>query len=164
MNKFIFIIILTFAVGTPSSAQDWSEIFSKYNTRKGVESVYISPEMFKMIGRLPEVEMADKDLDITSAIVSLKGLYVLESEVGNISETLLSDVHTFIKSNEMQLLLNEKEGDEQSEIYVSKNGNSISRILFMSKENDDNELDVIVIEGNLSQENFNKLITKSIRK
>ncbi|MBR1927742.1 MAG: DUF4252 domain-containing protein, partial [Bacteroidales bacterium] len=38
-----------------ATAQDYKSIYQKYSDDERVTGVYISPAMFKMIGKLPEV-------------------------------------------------------------------------------------------------------------
>ena len=57
-------------------AQTGKSLYEKYSDLEGVEAVYISPAMFKMIGRL-NLEMGDEDVDIARLVRSLKGMYIL---------------------------------------------------------------------------------------
>jgi len=160
MSKLMAIVLLLMTC-ISASAQEWSEFFSKYKGKKGIESVYISPDMFQLIGRLPEIEVLDDDINISSAVLSLKGLYVLESENAKISEALLSDVGGFVRSRNMKLIMSGIEDDEKSEIYTLTDGDNISCMVFLSIEDHEKEVDVIVLEGNISKDNLNKLINKS---
>lgn len=56
MKRFIVMaVMLLMAVG--ASAQEGRNIYNRYSGGKGVSAVYISPSMFKLIGKLPDLEV-----------------------------------------------------------------------------------------------------------
>ena len=68
---YMLAVLLLIAVG--ASAQEGRNIYNKYSGNKGVSAVYISPSMFKLIGKLPElqVEMGEGEMmDIAPLIRS----------------------------------------------------------------------------------------------
>ena len=65
MKKIIAILAAFVATTALFAQQTEKEIYAKYNGKKGVSTVYISPAMFTMMSKLPELEVADdKDVDI----------------------------------------------------------------------------------------------------
>ena len=73
MKKILLILAALFAA-LAASAQDARSLYTRYSDLPGVQAVYISPAMFRMIGKLP---MQDMDLDVKEAVKSLSGFYLL---------------------------------------------------------------------------------------
>ena len=50
----ILITIIVLALACSARAQDYKSLYQKYSDDERVSAIYISPAMFKMIGKLPE--------------------------------------------------------------------------------------------------------------
>jgi hypothetical protein len=80
MKKFIIGIIMLLSV-TAASAQDAKSIYNKYAGSKGVTAVYISPAMFKIIGKLPDMQMQTANgssMNIAALVSNFAAFYMLE--------------------------------------------------------------------------------------
>ena len=73
--KKIIAIAAAMLLALCASAQSSKSLYNKYSGEKGISAVYISPAMFRLIGKLPELELADEDVDISRIIKSLEGMY-----------------------------------------------------------------------------------------
>ena len=74
MKRFIVIaVMLLMAVG--ASAQEGRNIYNRYSGGKGVSAVYISPSMFKLIGKLPNLEV-EEGMDLAPLIRTFEGFYM----------------------------------------------------------------------------------------
>ena len=79
MKRALLTIMIALAALT-ASAQNYKSLYQKYSDDERVTAVYISPAMFKMIGKLPEVRIEDNDLDLAPMIKSMTGFYMLQTE------------------------------------------------------------------------------------
>ena len=79
-------------VSITSFAQSGEALYRKYSDEPGVSGVYISPAMFRMIGRLPAMNINDDDVDITPIIRSLSGFYLINSENPEVNEALRAEM------------------------------------------------------------------------
>mgnify|MGYP003444765818 CR=1 FL=1 len=80
MKRIIILAALLLSV-TIASAQEGKNIYNKYSGSKGVSAVYISPSMFKIIGKLPDLEMETADgssMNLAPLISSFQGFYMLD--------------------------------------------------------------------------------------
>ena len=70
MKKFI-VIAAAMLLTVSAFAQDGRSIYNKYSDGKGVTSVYVSPSMFKLMRRIPDIDLGDGDvnLPISSIII-----------------------------------------------------------------------------------------------
>ena len=85
MKKII--ITLAAALLTISAvAQDYKSLYQKYSDDDRITAVYISPAMFKMIGKVPEVRIEDSDVDFGPMIKSMTGFYLLRTEDSSLAE------------------------------------------------------------------------------
>ena len=91
MRRF-FILAALLLVAISSFAQDGRSIYQKYSDTQFISAVYVSPAMFKMIGKLPDLQMKNMAVDFSPIIKSLTGLYTISSNSLNLSNRLCSDV------------------------------------------------------------------------
>lgn len=52
--------------------------------------------MFRMTGKLPDLEIDDTYINLAGIIQTLNGLYIVEAEKRTIADALLSDVEKFV--------------------------------------------------------------------
>ena len=66
MKRILLLAVLLLSALT-ASAQSGKSLYQKYSDAENVSAVYISPSMFKLIGKLPEIEIGDygEKVDIT---------------------------------------------------------------------------------------------------
>ena len=130
------------------------DIYSRYSGEKGVSAVYISPSMFSMMGRLPEVE--EEGLD---AIKSLTGFYVVEIE-GNakLAKKLGGEVQSLVGKGEYELMMEANEEGEQVQIYSVSEGDIIKSLVLLTYEED--EVTFMCIDGSIEKDKVGKLIDK----
>ena len=71
--KKLFTIAAAVLLTFNALAQDGRSIYNKFSDEPGVSAVYISPSMFKLIGKIPAIELGDggEKVDITPIIKSL---------------------------------------------------------------------------------------------
>ena len=74
-------------------AQSGRNIYNKYSDAKDVSAVYISPVMLRLMGQLPDMEMGDEHINITSIIRTMTGFYLINSENTEINNSISSDVN-----------------------------------------------------------------------
>lgn len=160
MKKFI-VFIVALLMSASSFAQGGKALYAKYSDEKGVEAIYISPNMFKMIGRIPDVDLGDGDINLAPIIRNLSGFYLLNTSSPSVMDRLCQDVQKFIKSGRYELMLEAKDDGEAVRIYTETKGEDIMSIVFLSQEPD--EVSFICVDGLIKQEEFNILIEKSVK-
>ena len=78
MKKTILIAVFALLC-TGAFAQSAKAIYGKYSGQEGVEGIYISESMFKMIGGIPDLPLGDMPMDISPYLKSMKGMYLLNT-------------------------------------------------------------------------------------
>lgn len=156
--KRIVLSIIAVLLPLAAFSQSGKSIYNKYSDCEGVNALYISPAMFKMMGSLPELEDIEEDVDMTQLVKSLDAMYILECENPTVSSSLEQDVREMVSSGKYELMMEVKEDGERMNIYTVKKGSQIESFVFLCSENT-GSLSCIVIDGRISETELNKLIS-----
>ena len=70
MKKFI-LIALAALIGTSALAQAGKSIYNKYSEAEGVSAVYISPAMFKLMMKIPDIALEGESVNLGPIIKTL---------------------------------------------------------------------------------------------
>ena len=103
--KQLYILAATLLLSISAFAQDGRSLYNKYSDYENVEAVYISPAMFRLIGKIPDVEMQGENVNLGPIIKSLSGLYILSIKEDRIAQDLYDDVNRFISKGQYELLM-----------------------------------------------------------
>ena len=124
MKKLLLAVAFALLSLGQLSAVTVRPLYEKYADRQDVSSVFVSPALFRLLGRLPEVQLSGREDGVALAplLRSMSGLYLLQALDGPASETLCADVEAFVRSGKYELLLESKDGAESSRIYVVTRG------------------------------------------
>ena len=115
MKRVLLTIMIALAALT-ASAQNYKSLYQKYSDDERVTAVYISPAMFKMIGKLPEVRIEDNDLDLAPMIKSMTGFYMLQTEDKDLAEKISKDIFKVVGANKYETLMEVKEKGQRINI------------------------------------------------
>ena len=115
MKRALLTIMIALAALT-ASAQNYKSLYQKYSDDERVTAVYISPAMFKMIGKLPEVRIEDNDLDLAPMIKSMTGFYMLQTEDKDLAEKISKDIFKVVGANNYETLMEVKEKGQRINI------------------------------------------------
>lgn len=154
MKNFI-LIIASLLVSTAALAQNGKTIYQKYSDEKGVDAVYISPAMFRMIGNLP-ITMDDGDIDLASIVKSLSGFYLLSVENPSVAQKVNSDVRKFIDNGHFELMMEAKDDGDRMTIYTVTEGDYITSLVMVAAEPD--ETTFICLDGRILTTDFENML------
>ena len=107
--KRIAILIVAILTAISVSAQDYKSIYQKYSDDDRVTAVYISPAMFKLIGKLPEVKIEETGVDLSPMIKSMTGFYMLETEDKDLADTIFKEVSKVVSGHSFETLMQVKD-------------------------------------------------------
>ncbi len=144
-----------------SFAQDGKSIYQKYSDSEDISAVYVSPAMFKLIGKLPDIEMNSGEVNFYPIIKSLTGLYIINSSNKNINAQLYADVEKFIKSGRYELLMEAKDSGETVKMYTVGNDTVVNSFVMVARDGD--ETTFICIDGNMNRTDMEKLLAEQMR-
>lgn len=155
MKKFI-VIAAAMLLTVSAFAQDGRSIYNKYSDGKGVTSVYVSPSMFKLMRRIPDIDLGDGDVNLSPIIKSLDGLYIITAENSKIGADLKADVDKLVKKGSYELLMEAKDDGDKVEIYSVGNDKIITSFVLLALEPDESTF--ICFSGQIPREELEKAI------
>ena len=154
--KKILLIALAALIGASALAQDGKTIYNKYSEGQGVSAVYISPAMFKLMKRIPDIELEGENVNLGPIIKSLTGMYILNSENPAVNEGMKRDVDRFIRRGDYEMLLEAKEDGEVTRIYTMGPEATVTGFVLFTFEPD--ECSFICLNGEIPRAALEELI------
>ena len=155
MKKFI-VIAAAMLLTVSAFAQDGRSIYNKYSDGKGVTSVYVSPSMFKLMRRIPDIDLGNGDVNLSPIIKSLDGLYIINADNSKIGADLKADVDKLVKKGSYELLMEAKDDGDKVEIYSVGNDKIITSFVLLALEPDESTF--ICFSGQIPREELEKAI------
>ena len=157
--KKLYILVAMLLASITALAQDGRSLYNKYSDYDNVEAVYISPAMFRLIGKIPDVEMNDESVNLGPIIKSLSGLYILSIKEDRIAQDLADDVNRFIKKGQYELLMEATDNGEVTRMYTVGDDFTVNSFVMLAREGD--EVNFICIDGNIPRDQLEDLIAKA---
>ena len=157
--KKLYILVAMLLVSISALAQDGRSLYNKYSDYDNVEAVYISPAMFRLIGKIPDVQMEGENVNFGPIIKSLSGLYILNISDEGLAADLSSDVNRFIKKGDYELLMEAKDNGEVTRMYTVGDDRIVNSFVLLSR--DASETSFICIDGTIPRDQLEDLIAKA---
>ena len=112
MKRIALFLVTLLLIVTSAAAQTGKNIYQRYSDSPGVSAVYISPAMFRLIGRIPDIQIRGDNYDFAPVIKSLSGLYLLTSKNIPVSTKIITEVNRLVATDNYELLMEAKDNDE----------------------------------------------------
>jgi len=158
--KRITLLLAALLLTVSALAQNGKSIYQKYSDAEGVSAVYISPAMFRMIGRIPDLETGEGKVNLSSVIQALTGMYILNSENRDLNTRLRADAEQFIASGRYELLMEAKENGQAMRMYTVGNDKVVNGFVMLAAEAD--EVTFICLDGQMPRDRFEQLIAEQM--
>ena len=159
--KKIYAMMVLLSLSLTAFAQGGRDLYEKYSDLPGISAVYISPAMFRLIGKIPDVELQDESVNLTPLIKSMSGFYILSTEDRATSESLYADVKKFVKSGRYELLMETKDDGQVLRMYTVGDENTVESFVMVTKE--DSEVSVISFDGKMDREQMENILAEAAR-
>jgi hypothetical protein len=163
MKRIIILAALLLSAAI-ASAQEGKNIYNRYSAGTGVSAVYISPSMFKIIGKLPDLEMETADgnsMNLAPLISSFQGFYMLDISNPTTVSAINQDVASMISKGRYELMMEVKDEGETLQIYTSGNEKIIESFIFIASDGE--SVQFICIDGEMNRSEIEKLIAGSVQ-
>ena len=157
--KKLFAIVVLALLSVAALAQNGRDIYNKFSDEAGVTAVYISPAMFRLIGKIPDVQLEGSDVNFSSIIKSMSGFYIISTENPAVADDLYSDVKRFIQKGDFELLLEAKEDGEVMRMYTAGDNRTVSSFVMITR--DEAETSFIAFDGRMDREELEGLIAEA---
>ena len=158
--KKIYILVVMLLMSVTAFAQNGRSLYNKYSDEPNVEAVYVSPAMFRLIGKIPDVEFQDENVNFGPIIKSLTGLYMLSISDDGLAANLNDDVNRFIKKGQYELLMEAKDNGQVMRLYTVGDDYIVNSLVMLARE--ENQTSFICIDGDMPREELENLIAKAV--
>ena len=155
MKRILIAIILTLSA-VSASAQAGKAIYNRYSDNEGISAVYISPAMFRLIGKIPDLNVGEESVNLTPLIRSLSGLYIISGPLGAVGDDLQRDVARMVKAGGYELLMEAKESGETVKMYSTGTEKTVKGFVMSAFDGD--ECTFICLDGEMPRDEFEKLV------
>lgn len=160
MKRITLLLAALMLLCLSAHAQDGKSIYQKYSDAEDVSAVYISPAMFRLIGKIPDLETGDNKVNLTPVIRSLTGMYIINSENASINDQLRNEAERFIKVGRYELLMEVKDHGEAVRMYTVGSDKLINGFVMLAAE--PNEVTFICLDGQMARDQFEKLVAEQM--
>ena len=160
MKKF-YILVLMLLASVSALAQNGRALYNKYSDLPDVEAVYISPAMFRLIGKIPDVEMQEGSVNFGPIIKTLSGLYILNIPKSDAAAQLADEVNHFVTKGHYELLMEAKDTGEVMRMYTVGDEKIVNSLVMLSR--DGSETSFICLDGTMPREQLESLIAEAAK-
>ncbi len=159
--KRIFILSVLLLTAASVFAQTGKSIYEKYSVNDNVSAVYISPAMFRIIGKIPDLKVEDGNVDLAPVISQLTGMYILDSQNKSINANLKSEVSQFISKGKFELMMEAKDNGQVMRIYTIGDQKTVTGFVLFSEEEE--ETSFICIEGKMDRAQLEQILSSQMK-
>lgn len=159
--KKIITIMIALLMAVTTFAQSGKELYNKYSDLDGVSAVYVSPAMFRMIGKIPDIDMEAKNggkVNLTPIIKDMTGFYLLDADESQVADKLYAEVKRLLDSKKFELLFEAKEDGEVTRLFSTGSGKTVSSVVLTTKEA--GEFTFMCLEGNMDREQLENILAE----
>ena len=161
MKKIALIFAILF-LAIEAFGQSAKDMYNRYSDEEGVTAVYISPAMFRMIGKLPDMNMEAADggnVDLSPIVRQLSGFYLLEIENGPMADKLYAEVKKLVAGKKYELLMEVKDDGDLTRIYSIGGDKTVSAVVLTTKDED--SYTFMSIEGNMDRGQLENILAEA---
>jgi len=161
MKKIALIFAILF-LAIEAFGQSAKDMYNRYSDEDGVTAVYISPAMFRMIGKLPDMNMEAADggnVDLSPIVRQLSGFYLLEIENGPMADKLYAEVKKLVAGKKYELLMEVKDDGDLTRIYSIGGDKTVSAVVLTTKDED--SYTFMSIEGNMDRGQLENILAEA---
>ncbi|MEL6637288.1 MAG: DUF4252 domain-containing protein [Bacteroidota bacterium] len=156
--KYLWIMALALlAAQSPATAQTdaISQYFEKYMDDESFTTVYLSPKMFELLGKLDLEQLEDREAaEVMKVVSDLKGLRVLTTEKD--TEARYEEAMSLLDVKDYEILMTVRDEGENVHFWVKDDGgNIINELLLLVGGADDFVL--LSFVGNIDLKKISKL-------
>ena len=160
--KKIYTVLTALLLAVTAFAQNGKELYNKYSDLEGVSAIYVSPAMFRMIGKIPDIDMEAKNggkVNLTPIIRDMTGFYLLDADDSQVADKLYAEVKRLLDGKKYELLFEAKENGEVTRLFSTGSGNTVSSVVLTTKE--PGEFTFMCLEGKMDREQLENILAKA---
>lgn len=150
-------------------------VYNRWFDLSDINSTYISPELFNMVKKLPEMSVQGRKMDLTPAIRSLKGLYLLDfardcsSHPGmhysrnSTSGGLRKDIRDYLDEYGYITLMDMCQNGQYTRLYMAAQGGTVTGFVLVSLDDSFDYGRFVCLEGDMDKDKFEKILANVLK-
>ena len=159
--KKLYALLAMLLLSVAAMAQDGRAIYNKYSDLEDVQAVYISPAMFRLIGKIPDLQVESESVNLAPLIQSLSGFYLISTSRSDIIGELATEVERFVKKGRYELLMEAKDNGEATRMYTVGSEKLVHGFVMLNYDGD--EVNFISLDGTIPREQLEALIADAVK-
>ena len=159
--KRIIIVAAMLLTTIASFAQSGKSIYQKYSEAEGVSAVYISPAMFRLMGKIPDLNVEGENVNLAPVIQSLSGLYLITSSNPQINSSIKTEADKLVKSGHYELLMEAKDSGELVRMYTVGTKDFVEGFVMITVDGE--EVTFISLDGKMNRDELDNLLAKVLK-
>ena len=159
MKKILTIAVLLL-IFICADAQNGKNLYKKYSGAEDVSAVYISPAMFRMMGKLPDMNVEGQNVNLAPIIKTLSGLYIINSENPEINAGLAKEVDKFISKGDYELLMETKDAGETVQMYTVGTETVVESFVMIAVE--ESQTTFICLDGKMNRDELEAVLAEKM--
>lgn len=160
MKRLLTTAVLLVALTASTFAQCGKTIYNKFSDREDVSAVYISPTVFKMMKRLPDINTTAGDINLTSVVETLTGFYLISAQKPDVTSSLKAEIDKAIKDNKYEMLLEAKDDTENVKFYTISKDDIVNSLVIITTESAG--VTFICFDGKIPESALEKLMQAAL--
>ena len=148
----LFILVVAFPAFMMAQNSAVDKLFAKYQGKKGITTVNISPELFQMVNAMGIEEIEDKDFPLDK-VASVK-ILTIEDEEGYEDVNFYNEIKKDLDVDDFAEVMTVNDGGEVVRMWMKVDKNTVSEFLLIVG-GDDNVL--IYITGDFNMNDLEEL-------
>ena len=154
--------------------EDGNYVYNRWCDQPDISATYISPEMFGMMERLPEINILGRQVDLSGIITDLKGLYLLDFartlsdkpwvsySRNSTSMGLRRDIRDFLDENHYTTWMDMRQDGMYTRLYISSDGTTVSGFVLVNMDDEFDYGRFVCLEGRFPQQEFEKILKETL--
>lgn len=163
--KKIMTLMTALLLAVTAFAQNAKELYNKYSDLEGISAVYVSPAMFRMIGKLPDMDMETNNggkVNLTPIINTLSGFYLLDVENNSKAAVQLqAEVKKLLDGKKFELLFEAKESGDVTRLFTAGDGKTVTSLILLSQDAED--FTFMSLEGNMNRGELENILAEAAK-
>ena len=116
--------------------------------------------MFRLIGRIPDVEIGDSNVNLARVIKSMTGFYLISFEDPELGRELSADVSGLLDRSDYELMMEVKDDGQTVRLYTVSPTDELITSLIMHVR-DQEETTFLSIDGEIDRAALEELIASA---
>ena len=143
-------------------SQNGKSIYKKYSEAESVSAVYISPAMFRLIGKIPDLKVGEgENVNLAPLIRSLSGLYIISSKNAAVNADLRADAEKFVSGGRYELLMEAKDSGETVRMYTVGSEKVVEGFVMLALDGE--ETSFICLDGKMNRDELEDLLVETMK-